>query len=134
MPMMPIDEILLLPSVDSIGFYDNELDSVQEVIARKYVTGPEYRELSRALAKDGQTFAIHIADGETIWHTYSSDDEQVCPSKYRGKLVMGNGHHRVMLAIELGWSEMKYSQDVRYTGDDWTDDEIEARKTEGEWT
>jgi hypothetical protein len=131
MPMMSIDEILLLPSVDSMGFYESKLESVKDVLARKYVTEPEYRELSRAMAKDGQTFAIHIADGETIWNTYGA--ENVCPRKYRGKLVMGNGHHRVMLAIELGWSEMKYSQDVRYTGEDWSDitDAIEARKTEG---
>jgi hypothetical protein len=130
MPVMNIDEILLLPSVDSEGFYDNELDSVKDVIDKKYVNTPEYRELSRAMAKDGQTFPIHIADGETIWHTYTKDTynpgaERPCPQEYRGVLVMGNGHHRVKLAIELGWTEMQYREDARYTGDDgntWTED------------
>jgi hypothetical protein len=116
---MNIDEILLLPSIDSDGFYNSKLDSVKDVLDKKVATGPEYRELSRAMAKDGQTFPIHIADGETAWHTYGTD--KTCPQKYRGKLVMGNGHHRVKLAIELGWTEMQYSGDVRYTGDDWND-------------
>ena len=118
MPVMNIDEILLLPSVDSEGFYDNELQSVKDVLARKNVATPDYRALSRDMDKDGQSYSIHIADGETIWHTYGSS-EIVCPDEYRDTLVMGNGHHRVKLAIELGWTEMKYSEDVRYTGDDW---------------
>jgi hypothetical protein len=117
--MMSIEKILSLPSVDSIGFYDDELESVKEVLVRKNVDMPTHRALSRAMAKNGQTFPIHIADGETAWHTYGTD--KTCPQKYRGKLVMGNGHHRVKLAIELGWTEMQYSGDVRYTGDDWND-------------
>lgn len=122
MPMMSIEEILLLPSIDSIDFHCGELDLVRDALEYKYISQPEYREISRAMVKDGQTFAIHIADGETMWHTYSSEisPEIACPEKYRGKLVMGNGHHRVKIAIELGWTEMKYSEDVRYTGDDWT--------------
>ena len=123
MPMMSIEKILSLPSVDSIGFYDDELESVKEVLVRKNVDMPTHRALSRAMAKNGQTYAIHIADGETIWHTYTKDtnnpgNERTCPQQYRGKLIMGNGHHRVKLAIELGWTEMEYSADARYTSDD----------------
>src|ERR1035441_8061038 len=116
MPTMTIDKILLLPSIDSEGFYGGELDSVKEVLARKHVDTPEYRKLFRDMDKNGQSYSIHIADGETIWQTYHWA-EMVCPQEYRDTLVMGNGHHRVKIAIELGWAEMKYSVDARYTGD-----------------
>jgi hypothetical protein len=102
MPMMAMDKILALQSSDSedVG---KDSATVLEVIKNKDINFPEYIALAQNMLDVGQTWPIYIY------------------GEWSGSLTLGNGHHRVKIARDLGWTEMEYSGDCRKTGDDWAE-------------
>jgi hypothetical protein len=99
-PSMALDEILLLPSADAA--YDSEytvadiLPHMQREINANFVSSSKdmsYSDIRENMRRNGQTVPICIADD------------------YEGFPMVYNGHHRIALAVELGWTEMYYTDD-----------------------
>lgn len=88
--MMPIEEILELPSYDG-----GHMDTVEDVLADK-----ELHEFHWAVAEEMRKAGVNLVP-VVVWND-----------------MLYDGHHRVMLAMELGHEEMLVTDNI-YEADDW---------------
>ena len=110
---MAIADILPLPSVDSEGaaFNNGAGDwSLENTLAWKDVSGPYYDRLKRQLEIDGfNRVPLHVDLAENMYLDYNT--YVPVPDKFHGKLMMGNGHHRLKLMISLGFTHALVTDD-----------------------
>jgi hypothetical protein len=102
---MPIDQIMRLPSVDA-----EPGGTVADVLprkAREVAEDPhhEFGPVRDSMRAHGQTYPIHI-------------DPDV---------GVANGHHRIVIARQLGWKSMAYSPEVLDTGEEFEGFKAERR-------
>jgi len=128
---MNISEILDLPSIDSDGFSDADnidddnaewysmtVSDLMETKTDELTYGgncdpDEYDAITEAMRDNGiNEIPIHVDYGDKLCPMYRSP----CPEVYRNSLVMGNGHHRVAMAILLGHSTMLVTDDLMESG------------------
>ena len=129
---MRVQDILELPSIDSDGFGsaddldDYELgeyysltvadlmESKSEELEYGGNSSPEeYDDIREAMRENGiNEIPIHVTFGKALCPMYGVST----PDKYRESLVMGNGHHRVALALELGHEYMQVTDDLTESG------------------
>ena len=126
---MPLDEILRLPSVDSDGInngWDKEEDwTVENAIERKYIADSYHEAIKESMAENGINLVpIHIDKASAILYQYALYAFYRIPDwlDLDKQLMLGNGHHRVRIAKELGLKELLYSTDIEDTG--WGDEEM----------
>ena len=114
-PRIAIDVLLDLPSVDSSTVYSDPFsETVRQVLKLKdseldynYELDEQY-DLADWTARwwdHGQELPVHV-------YTARAGDQQygaAVPSHLDGKLVMGNGHHRVAFAIRMGETHVLFS-------------------------
>jgi hypothetical protein len=120
---MPIADILNLPSIDSTGLNGcgNSTLTVSDLMSektRELVTGgnespEEYDRIRESMAMFGiNTIPIHVDYGSALCPEYGFP----CPDQYANSLVMGNGHHRVAIALQLGHATMLVTDDQMESG------------------
>src|SRR6201999_1964504 len=100
-----IVDILKMPSVDSdggcLGGDENYNWSVQNALDTKVVSDDYHQGIKAAMERDGiNTIPIHIALGKQMAIDYA----MFIPSRFRRRLMMGNGHHRLKMMLELGFT------------------------------
>lgn len=113
-----IEDVLDLPSVDSDDFWRtraNRRETVRESVHNEHVMGRYHEQIKAQMAQDGiNAVPIHIGYGEEM-DVYLDDDTQI-PARHYGMLVQGNGHHRIMIALELGHTRMRVTDDHAESG------------------
>lgn len=105
-PRMPLDEVLKLPSVDGLDY--GPVADVLPSKERDMQSGWEkdhYDRLRQRMADHGQETPVHIFTAGR--RAYGSP----IPRELRGQLMMGNGHHRVAMARQLGITDIAYTPD-----------------------
>jgi hypothetical protein len=111
MKRMAISKVLKLPSIDGID------ETAYQVINNDYyvehMKQKKYLRLRKAMIA-GDYPPIHIATGSVMIESYSDMGSPIDP-KLADTRMMGNGHHRLRIAWELGWKTIKYSSDVHDT-------------------
>ena len=122
---MPLADILTLPSIDSDGVWESSVygctfvnSSVRNAISYKRLDAPEkrleYIRISLCMRRDGiNAVPIHIcrAADMTYLHGVALPDE-IEPDQ----LMMGNGHHRVMIAVRLRLVAMRWTDRLLESG------------------
>lgn len=95
-PRMPLDQIMRLPSSDAPP--GGTVADVLPRKAREVAEDPhgEFGPLRADMAAHGQRWPIHV-DPDT---------------------GVGNGHHRIAIAQQLGWKDMAYSPEFEDTGEE----------------
>jgi hypothetical protein len=128
---MRLSDILDLPSIDSDGFADaDNLDdensewyslTVSDLMESKTdeleyggnSSADEYDAIRESMDEHGyNTVPIHVTYGSDLCPAYGTE----CPDRYRNSLVMGNGHHRVAIALALGHTTMMVTDDLIESG------------------
>jgi hypothetical protein len=116
---MAIEDILALPSVQ----HSFSQATTGEIAQGEYVGDIFHMAIAEEMRKAGiNMIPIHVADARTAATEYmrwrgGSWDWDVDPDA----TVMGNGHHRVKIAMELGFTKMLVSDEIDETG--WPDDD-----------
>jgi hypothetical protein len=116
--VIPLEDILSLPSIDSDGVWEPGVygctfvnSSVRNAILYKRLDAPEkrlyYIRLSLCMRRDGiNAVPIHIGRAADVAYIYDRDlPKEIEPDQ----LMMGNGHHRVMIAVKLRLSAMRWT-------------------------
>ena len=130
---MRVEDILMLPSIDSDGFAsvddldDDEIGEYYSLTVADLMesksddleygsdnsTPEEYNDIREAMRENGiNEIPIHVTFGKHLCPMYGV----ASPDKYRESLVMGNGHHRVALALKLGHEYMQVTDDIIESG------------------
>lgn len=122
-PRMPIDDVLRLPSIDAIGELGHSdarasgptvADTLPWKRGEVQAQPERYKPLREAMERGDPVPPIHIFTGGR--RNYGGPT----PQEFRGQAIAGNGHHRVALAKELGWTDIPYSPRKR---DSYSDNE-----------
>ena len=108
--MMPLEEILDLPSVDSDGFYRHTTtdakmvgETVRDTVYDEHFFGNHHERIREQMIKDGiNAVPIHVDLAENMITAYKAR----VPERLYGCLAQGNGHHRIMIAWEAGFTHM----------------------------
>ena len=116
---IPLEVVLDLPSVDA-PICDNGttvgLDTVWSTVDRKRSDNNYNRDTFPLDPTWQQKFPIHLfiasVDPNPCYYHY----EDAFLEKYRGELIMGNGHHRVTHLLDLGRKFVYFSFDFYETG------------------
>jgi hypothetical protein len=116
--VMPLEDILTLPSIDSDGVWEPTVygctfvnSSVRNAIRYKRLDAPDkrryYIRLALCMRRDGiNAVPIHIGRAADVTRLYCVDlPEEIEPDQ----LMMGNGHHRVMIAVNLHIAVMRWT-------------------------
>lgn len=122
---MPLEDILTLPSIDSAGVGEPVLygctfvnSTVLNAISSKRLDAPEkrlrYIRISLGMRRDGiNAVPIHIGRARDLTYVYGVDlPDEIEPDQ----LMMGNGHHRVMIAVKLRHSKMRWTDSLIESG------------------
>jgi hypothetical protein len=112
--LMLVADVLKLPSVDyGVADCRSDLCSAEDVIASVYFE--DYHEgIRQQMIKDGlNAVPIHVASVEQIAIDYHDKAFLYVPSA----LGMGNGHHRLKLAVELDFMYILTSDDIMDSGE-----------------
>ena len=128
---MLLSDILDLPSIDSDGFgsadyldddvseyysltvFDLMEQKTDELTYGGNSSAQEYDAIRESMNVEGiNTIPIHVTYGQNLTPSYGMK----CPDRYMHSLVMGNGHHRVALALELGHATMLVTDDLMESG------------------
>jgi hypothetical protein len=122
--IMPVADILTLPSVDSDGVWAPSVygftpanSTVRNAIRYARLNKPDkrlyYTRISLCMRRDGiNSVPIHIGRAAEVAPLY---DVKLPAEIDPDQLMMGNGHHRVLIAVKLRLPEMR-----------WTDSPIES--------
>lgn len=124
---MPISQILRLPSIDSHGFRDHSDDldtwTVETAIHSKDIHDDYHQAIMDSMAENGINLVpIHIGRARDVINLYTSFKSLHPELGSDTQLMLGNGHHRVAMALELGLKELLYSTDRDETG--WGDEDM----------
>jgi hypothetical protein len=108
---MPIAQILRLRSTDFPH------TSVAKVLESKDTNDPYYAKIKASMQAEGQRYPFLVAPLSSISRQagYSLLLDSEAGSD---EMVFGNGHHRLKLAMELGWTEVVVTDDLYKSGDD----------------
>lgn len=122
--IMPVADILTLPSVDSDGVWNPWVfgftpanSTVRNAIRYARLDAPEkrlsYVRISLCMRRDGiNSVPVHIGRAADVAPLYDVElPDEIDPDQ----LMMGNGHHRVLIAVKLHLPKMR-----------WTDNPIES--------
>jgi hypothetical protein len=112
--LMLVADVLKLPSVDyGVADCRSDLCSAEDVIASVYFE--DYHEgIRQQMIKDGlNAVPIHVASVEQIALDYHDEAFFSVPSA----LAMGNGHHRLKMAVELDFMYILTSDDIMDSGE-----------------
>lgn len=110
---MAISDILKLPSADLAGHGGGTVADLlpqrRAEVASDY--GQQYSQLRTSMERDGQTMPVHVGPAQRVLRDYAA------PRSVRAQydphaLMFGNGHHRVAIAQDLGWTHMDVSHDM----------------------
>ena len=132
---MLIADILKLPSIDSDGCArTGTLDwTVANAISYKDTSGEVYAAIRDEMETDGYNrIPLHIDYAERLLPYYYA----WCPDELLSSKAMGNGHHRLVLMIELGFTTARVTDDPTESDgsgeskyllgyDEWDDDDDE---------
>ena|ERR1700744_2946537 len=127
---MKIADILCLPSVDSEACCSGDMVISDRWLAANAISRKtlfdddpdypvDYQWLIDRMKADGYNrVPIHVDLGSEMIDVYCVD----VPSDLLDSLMMGNGHHRLMIAIQLGFDTMLVTDDVSESDDvgDWS--------------
>ena len=124
---MPIDQILRLPSIDSDGIWDqsDDLDTwtVENAIKSKDIDDDYHEAIMDSMAENGINLVpIHIGKAIDVISGYTLFRSMPPGLDSETQLMLGNGHHRVAIALELGLKDLLYSTDRDETG--WGDEDM----------
>lgn len=124
--IMPLADILTLPSVDSDGVWAPHVygctflnSTVRNAIGHKRLTGRRkrgyYAAISERMRRDGiNAVPIHIGRAAEVARVYGVEG---LPSEIEPEqLMMGNGHHRVLIAVNLHLTVMRWTDNITESG------------------
>lgn len=95
---MTIAEILTLPSIDSSSTHLANIETAAQVVLTKDTESDYYGVIRDEMQHDGYNrIPLHVDYAERLMPFYSCH----CPDELMYTLMMGNGHHRLALMIEL---------------------------------
>lgn len=121
---MPLEDILTIPSIDSDGVWKPVVYgctfanyTVRSAIRYKGLGGKRrgyYTAISLSMMRDGiNTVPIHIGHAAEVAHAYGGElPDEIEPDQ----LMMGNGHHRVLIAVRLHLAVMRWTDDLIESG------------------
>jgi hypothetical protein len=122
---MPLEDILTLPSVDSDGIWESGLygctflnSTVRNALRYKQLDDPRKRSYYAAIAacmrQDGiNSVPIHIGRAADVAPLYAVDlPDEIEPDQ----LMMGNGHHRVLIAVKQRLPVMRWTDRLLESG------------------
>jgi hypothetical protein len=96
---MWITDILPLPSRAAAG-----LCTAADVMATRDISTPYFERILRQMQQDGvNRWPIWVAPAVTMNWTTPWADPALTQS---GRLAFGGGHHRLRMAVELGWTRL----------------------------
>lgn len=123
--VMPLEDILTLPSIDSDGVWEPTVygctfvnSSVRNAIRYKRLDEPakrlEYIRISLCMRRDGiNAVPVHICRAGDMTYLHGVDlPKEIEPDQ----LMMGNGHHRVMIAVNLHHDAMRWTDSLFDSG------------------
>jgi hypothetical protein len=117
---MKLAYILNLPSVESANgspWMSTDLSLADVIFTRpRYTNGCP--KLLEDMRENGQRYPILVGRADEVCGHYGID-----PMCMEDVTVVGDGHHRVVCALVLGWTEMDVTDDPNETG----------RKDEAQW-
>jgi hypothetical protein len=104
---MSVEDLLKLPSVDSAGAsYSYGSWSIVNALETKRVSSPYYQAIKSEIDRAGINLTpLHVDYGMNMEDVYSV----TVPDDLLSSLMMGNGHHRLKLMIELGLTDVLVS-------------------------
>lgn len=110
-----VADVLTLPSIE-YGLIEDDADitSAGEVIQWMYLDSHHMAIKEQMRVDSINAVPIHVANVQTIACDY--DDSRF--GNTWSDLGVGNGHHRLMMAVELGFKYILTSDDVNETGGD----------------
>jgi hypothetical protein len=116
--VMPLEDILTLPSIDSDGVWEPTVygctfvnSSVRNAIRYKRLDAPQkrlaYIRISLCMRRDGiNAVPIYIGLAADVTYVYGLDlPAEIEPDQ----LMMGDGHHRVIIAVKLNIAVMRWT-------------------------
>jgi hypothetical protein len=110
-----IEDLLDLPSVDSSDFWRsraNRLETVRASIHAEHMLGKYHVRMASQIAADGiNAVPVHVCYGEEAQAVYADEEGLRVPSRHYGMLVMGNGHHRLKIMLDLGLTRVRVTDD-----------------------
>lgn len=122
---MPLEDILTLPSVDSDGVWEPSVhgctfrnSTVRNALRYKRLDRWKkrnyYLRIAQCMLRDGiNAVPIHIARAADVVRAYGIDlPDEIEPEQ----LMMGNGHHRVLIALGLHLPEMRWTDRLHESG------------------
>lgn len=129
--IMPLEDILTLPSIDSDGVCAPWLhdftfanSTVRNAICYKRLhDSPKrdyYAKIAQCMERDGiNAVPIHIGRAADVVRAYArvAETEIELPLGIEPEqLMMGNGHHRVLIAVNLHLTVMRWTDDLFDSG------------------
>lgn len=102
-----------MPSADSLDYGECVWDVLDGKDLDYY---DELREHMETVGPEGDYAPVHVDVGANM-DVYAP--AWPVPAQHRRRMCMGNGHHRVKLALELGWTKIRTTDDVFESGDDY---------------
>lgn len=123
---MPLEDILTMPSIDSDGVYEPwehggctfANSTVRNAICYKRLDQEKkrsyYRAIQRCMRRDQiNAVPIHIGRAAGMVSAYGVElPDEIDPDQ----LMMGNGHHRVLIAINLHLTALRWTDNRLQSG------------------
>lgn len=133
---MLIADILKLPSIDSDGsMRRGTLDwTVANAISYVDTTGDVYDAIRSEMEHDGYNrVPLHVDYADVLMPFYYTH----CPDELLSSKAMGNGHHRLVLMMQIGFTHARVTDDPTESDDsgeskyllgydEWPDDDDEC--------
>lgn len=115
-----IDKIMRMPSVDALDRYGPGTTFKDIAPAKRSEIDYEdehgyYSEIRDGMHHYGQTEPIHIGRGRDVMSAYKIPPSEQ-PEELKNRMMVGNGGHRILLAQELGWTHMAYTNKPKESG------------------
>jgi hypothetical protein len=119
-PQMSMRRIMKLPSIDArdpwneYGRGHRMSTVVQNKAADVHADRwGVYEDVRKSMYAEGQRLPVHIATVREMEKAYGI----TVADKYKARLMMGNGSHRVSIAHAAGWPSMRYTPNRELTAD-----------------
>jgi hypothetical protein len=114
--LMAIEDLLQLPSAHQL-MRPHGKRSVADALPDIDRLTPRYRSLHGYMAERELPYPLHVGPANVVLRSYGNID--LTPLAFPDELDstwFGNGHHRLSIAIELGWTHIFATPDLFYSG------------------
>jgi len=114
---IPIEELLRLPSIHQLMQPQGKRTVAHAIADVDHNTGRSFA-VRKYMAEHGQPeFPVHVAPANRVLRSYANMDQRVLAlPEELGTMWMGNGHRRLAIAVDLGWSHILTTPDVFDSG------------------